>query len=130
MQREEHMTEQGITRRRALKAAAVAGVVGALGAPSLAMADEADGRIRWDIVNIFPISSCLRGGGHAPAFAQDGARITITGSGTFPNVKNRCMPNVTGGGTWSCTPGTAARAAFRGAGPSKATELPGGTPAP
>jgi len=124
------MTEQGITRRRALKAAAVAGVVGALGAPSLAMADEANGRIRWDIVNIFPISSCLRGGGHASAFAQDGARITITGSGTFPNVKNRCMPNVTGGGTWSITPGTAASGCFMGSGTFRVEELLGWTLAP
>src|SRR5438045_9651743 len=108
------MTEQGITRRRALKAAAVAGVVGALGAPSLAMADEADGRIRWDIVNIFPISSCLRGGGHASALAPDGARITITRSGTFAHDEKRCMPNLTGGVTRSIAPRTAASGCFMG----------------
>lgn len=125
------MAAQRITRRRALKAAALVGVAGALGAPSQALADEGGGRIRWDIVNIFPLTdACLRPGGHASAFAADGAKITIMGSGTFPNVRNRCMPNVTGGGTWSITPETATAGCFMGNGTFKVTDLLSWTSAP
>lgn len=131
------MAAQRITRRRALKAAALVGVAGALGAPSQALADEGGGgRIRWDIVNIFPLTDCLRPGGHASAFAQDGAKIMITGSGTFPDVRNRCTDGVTGGGTWSITPGTSASGCFSGTGTYKVKELlswtlaPGVFPAP
>ena len=126
------MTTERITRRRILAGAAAVGVVGALGASASASADEGEGegRIRWDIVNLFPLSSCVRGGGHASSFAQDGAKITITGSGTFPDVRNRCTGGVTGGGTWSITPGTAASGCFSGSGTFRVTELLSWTPAP
>src|SRR5712691_7809571 len=106
------------------KVTAAAGLVGALGRPAPARADEEDNnegeRVRWDFPNVF--TPCTTPGGHASARAQDGARITIAGSGTFPNVRNRCSRRVTGGGTWTITPGTAS-GCFSGSGTFKVTEL-------
>jgi hypothetical protein len=119
------MTRPKITRRQVLKGATAAGALGVVGAPAalLAHGDDDDGhRIRWDIVNIFPLGSCLRPGGQASARAQDSSRITLTGSGTFPNVRNRCSRQVTGGGTWTIAPGTAA-GCFTGNGTFRVTEL-------
>jgi len=124
------LSEPRITRQQVLKGAVAAGVVGALGGPASAFADdrEGGGRIRWDIVNV--LTPCVTPGGHASAFAQDGAKITLTGSGTFPNVRNRCKDDVTGGGTWSITPGTAASGCFSGSGTFKVKELLSWSPAP
>jgi len=122
------VTEKKITRRRALKVAAFVGVAGALGAPAQALADEGGGKVRWDIVNI--LTPCVSPGGHASAFAQDGSKITIAGSGTFPNVRNRCTDDVTGGGTWSITPGTSTSGCFTGSGTFTVKELLSWTPAP
>lgn len=125
------MARDKITRRQVLKGAAAAGALGALGAPAAVFGDRDDRgrdddhgqRIRWDIVNILPLSDCVRPGGHASARAQDGARITLTGRGTFPNIRNRCSRDVTGGGTWTVTPGTSAMGCFTGSGTFKVTEL-------
>jgi hypothetical protein len=122
------MSRQKITRRQVLKGAAAAGALGALGAPAAVLAnkdkdDHGGGRIRWDIVNILPLAECVQPGGHASARAQDGARITVTGSGTFPNVRNRCSRRVTGGGTWTITPGTSGTGCFTGSGTFRVTEL-------
>jgi hypothetical protein len=124
------MARQKITRRDILKGTAAAGLLGALGAPAAVLADKDDKdkddddgqRIRWDIVNILPLADCVKPGGHASARAQDGAKITVTGSGTFPNVRNRCSRHVTGGGTWTITPGTSP-GCFGGSGNYKVTEL-------
>lgn len=120
------MAREKMTRRQVLKGAAAAGALGALGAPAAVLADRGkDGhggeRIRWDLVNI--LTPCATPGGHASARAADGARITITGSGTFPNVRNRCRRDVTGGGTWEIVPGTAGMTCFTGSGTFKVTEL-------
>jgi hypothetical protein len=123
------MADPQITRRDVLKGAAAVGVLGALGAPALAFAqDGAEVRIRWDLPNIF--TPCPEAGGHASARAVDGARITLTGSGTFPNVRNRCRRDVTGGGTWEITPGSAPSGCFSGSGTYTVTELLSWTPAP
>jgi hypothetical protein len=55
------------------------------------------GRIRWDIVSFFP--GMVNSGGIASALANDGSRITVTGSGTFAVAGDGGHP-VTGGGTW------------------------------
>lgn len=116
------MAEPKITRREVLQSAAAVGVLGALGGPAAAFgADGPDVRLRWDIVNIF--TPCVEPDGHASATTVDGARITMMGSGTFPNV-NRCRKDVTGGGTWAITPGTAGSdGCFEGSGTFSVTEL-------
>ncbi len=55
--------------------------------------------IRWDIVtlNFAEAPVTARAGGISSALAQDGSRITITGTGTFVPGRPRA---VTGGGTW------------------------------
>lgn len=129
------MTRQKITRRQLLKGGAAAGVLGALGGPGAVLADRDDDegrkkgkRIRWDIVNV--LTGCAEPGGHASARAVDGARITIMGSGTFPDVRNRCSRHVTGGGTWAVVPGTSPAGCFTGNGTFKVTELLKWDPAP
>ncbi len=91
-----------ITRRHILKAAGAAGVVSVL-APSVAFADEdeADGRIRWDLITI--ANGCVSPGGTSAARAEGATTIRMTGHGTFPNVHHRCVGDVTGGGTWTVT---------------------------
>ncbi|MGH2948357.1 MAG: hypothetical protein ACRDPC_19225 [Solirubrobacteraceae bacterium] len=94
-------------RRQVLKGAVGLGVAGVLYSPQAALAHGRKGaRYRWDIVNLgFPGPLCAREGGRASSKAQDGARITITGSGTFRDGRE-CSRKVTGGGTWTITPGT------------------------
>jgi hypothetical protein len=123
--------QKGITRRQILTGSAAAGVLGALGSPSavLAHGDDHGTRIRWDIVNV--LTPCVSPGGHASARSQDGAKITIRGSGTFPNFRNRCSRLVTGGGTWEIVPGTAGvTGCFAGQGHFRVTELLSWAPAP
>jgi len=57
--------------------------------------------IRWDIPSVdFKTSPLtLSPGGHASAFANDGTKITLTGSGTLRSNSGRPQ-DVTGGGTW------------------------------
>ena len=126
------MAHHKITRRQILRGGTAAGVLGALGVPGtvLAHGDDDDGRrIRWDIVNI--LTPCVTPGGHASARSQDGARLTIRGSGTFPSIRNRCSRHVTGRGTWEITPGTAGTATgcFAGSGTFRVTELLSWVPA-
>jgi hypothetical protein len=47
--------------------------------------------------------------------------LTLTGSGTFPDVRNRCDKRVTGGGTWSIASGDTE--CFTGNGTYRVTEL-------
>lgn len=53
--------------------------------------------IRWNIVNVSP-TLVVDAGGQASARAEDGSKITLTGSGTFRI--DELSNNVTGGGTW------------------------------
>jgi hypothetical protein len=64
-------------------------------AASFSQASTSDQKYRWDIIHIVngsPIS-----GGMASAKANDGSKITFTGSGTFQANND---DEVTGGGTW------------------------------
>jgi hypothetical protein len=116
------MKDLHTTRRQILKGAAAAGALGALGVPAAVFAEDDEGgrRVRWDIPLVG--SGCVSPGGTAAAHAADGAQLTITGTGTFPDVRNRCVKNVTGGGTWSITPGTDPHC-FMGSGTYRVTEL-------
>jgi len=56
-----------------------------------------DKMIRWDIVSLQPPNAMA--GGIASARANDGSKITLTGSGTFAESDGD-DDDVTGGGTW------------------------------
>jgi len=66
-------------------------------APGAASAQENQGRFRgqWDLIKVSPIDLTAYSG-EAVASAQDGSKITMTGSGTF----GLTSAHVTGGGTW------------------------------
>jgi len=56
-----------------------------------------DQKFRWDIISVNFATGTVSAGGMASSRANDGSKITLTGSGTFgPNGEN----DVTGGGTW------------------------------
>jgi hypothetical protein len=59
-------------------------------------------KMRWDIVQLSgsPPTLAVSPGGKASADAENGNRITITGTGTFRPGKSR---DVSGGGTWATT---------------------------
>ena len=60
-------------------------------------AREGDHGFRWDIISVDFATGTLSAGGIASADANDGSKITLTGSGTF-RVGDE--DEVTGGGTW------------------------------
>jgi hypothetical protein len=117
-----------ITRRQILKGAGAAGVIGVLGVPAAVLADEDEraGRVRWDLIAI--VGGCVSPGGTSSAKAEGDATIMMTGHGTFPNVRNRCLRNVTGGGTWTAT--SSDPRCLPGSGNYRVTELLSWTPAP
>ena len=55
------------------------------------------GRFRWDIISVDFATGTLSAGGVASADANDGSKVTLTGSGTF---RTGDQGEVTGGGTW------------------------------
>jgi hypothetical protein len=60
--------------------------------------DRDDITLRWDIVHLSTFTPLtFFAGGSASALAQDGSKITLTGSGTFQPGES---DDVTGGGTW------------------------------
>jgi TAT (twin-arginine translocation) pathway signal sequence len=124
------MKDLQITRRQILKGAGAAGVLGALAMPTGVLADEdtSEHRVRWDIPSIDFTVFAVNPGGHASARSNDGDRITITGSGTFPNVRNKCRRDVTGGGTWRI-PSASDPRCFSGSGTYNVVELLSWTPA-
>lgn len=110
--------------------------VSATGAHALpgmsATAAGSPARMRWDIVSIDFATGTASAGGVARARAEDGSRITLTGSGTFnPNAGK--LQNVTGGGTWKTF---APDASVTGSGPYQVTgfvsftQTPGTFPLP
>jgi hypothetical protein len=113
-----------VGRRRVLKAAGVAGALGVLGSPTAVFASRTgDARVRWDVIKIDFVAGCAMPGGTASAKAEDGSKITVTGSGTFvPGDPDE----VTGGGTWR-TEGGAVGAA---SGTYRVTSLVSWEPAP
>jgi len=60
-------------------------------------AREEDQRFRWDIISVDFATGTLSAGGVASADANDGSKITFTGSGTF---RAGGEDEVRGGGTW------------------------------
>lgn len=93
-----------VDRRRILKSAVGLGVLGAVGRIPVVRAGGSNAEYRWDIVNVF--GGCIEAGGHASSKSRDGARITVTGSGTFRDNPGNSQ-DVTGGGEWTITAGTA-----------------------
>ena len=91
-------------------------------------------KMRWDIVVLSPGSTPgtidISPGGSASAAAEDGSKITVTGSGTFRSNSGESQA-VTGGGTWSTS-----GAAGTGSGTYKVTGFvdfdvaPGTAPSP
>ena len=124
------MEDLRITRRQILKGVGAAGLAGALGTPVTAFADgdegEGRGRVRWDLIQI--VDGCVSPGGTSSAQAEGATTIMMTGSGTFPNVRNRCVRGVTGGGTWTVS--SADARCLPGSGHYRVTELLSWTPAP
>ncbi len=106
------MSEPRISRRQILKTAGAMGVIGALSSSTTALADdhheedneEEEARVRWDIISLSLGAGkvVLSAGGRASAAAEDGSKITLTGSGTFRPGHRK---PVTGGGTWSKSAG-------------------------
>lgn len=83
-----------ISRRDLLKGAGAAGVLGAVGIPTTVFADGM--RVRWDIISVDFSTGTLSPGGIASARANDGSKITLTGSGTFSTGGG-----TNGGGNWT-----------------------------
>lgn len=128
------MTDPKITRRQVIKGAAAVGALGAVGVPAAAFADGDNGgnergrRVQWDLISIDFTVFCVNPGGTASARSTDGDRITFTGSGTFPDVRNSCRRDVTGGGTWEI-PSSSDPRCFKGSGTYKVVELLSWNPA-
>jgi len=84
-----------LSRREVLRGVGAVGLLGALGTPTAVFADET--KVRWDIISVDFAAGTVSAGGVASALANDGSKVTLTGSGTFqPDEDN----DVTGGGTW------------------------------
>lgn len=62
-------------------------------------ASASNHHMRWDIISVDFSTGTLSAGGIASAQANDGSRITLTGSGTFRSNPGNPQ-DVTGGGTW------------------------------
>lgn len=67
------------------------------GATGSSSSDEQE--MRWDLVNINFTTSTVLAGGSVSARAQDGSKITLTGSGRFE--ADDFGSRATGGGTWT-----------------------------
>src|SRR5207245_11015060 len=90
------MKDVRLSRRQVLKGAGAVGVLGALGIPITVFAD--DKRVRWDIISVDFATGTLLAGGIAYTLANDGSKITLTGSGTFGVGGDK---GVTGRGHWT-----------------------------
>jgi uncharacterized protein YfaQ (DUF2300 family) len=62
-------------------------------------ASASNHHMRWDIINVNFATGTLSAGGVASARANDGSKITLTGSGTFRSNPGNPQ-DVAGGGTW------------------------------
>ena len=65
---------------------------------SVAQATSND-QFRWDLISVNFANGTVSAGGHDSAKANDGSKITLTGSGTFRSNSGNPQ-DVTGGGTW------------------------------
>jgi hypothetical protein len=99
-----------VNRRQVLKGIG-AGAAGALigptaFGPTAAVAEGRKAHYRWDLINLFnQAPPCAEAGGEASSKSQDGARITLTGSGTFRDGRVGSK-QVTGGGDWTIAAGS------------------------
>jgi len=99
-----------VNRRQALMGIGV-GAAGVLIGPSALGTSAAAGggrkaHYRWDLVNLFKQDPpCAEAGGENSSKSQDGARLTLTGSGTFRDGPVGSK-KVTGGGDWTITAGS------------------------
>ncbi len=73
-------------------------------APSFS-ASASNHHMRWDIISVDFSTGTLSAGGIASARANDGSKITLTGSGTFRSNPGNPQ-DVTGGGTWQTSTGS------------------------
>lgn len=73
-------------------------------APSFS-ASASNQHMRWDIISVDFSTGTLSAGGIASARANDGSKITLTGSGTFRSNPGNPQ-DVTGGGTWQTATGS------------------------
>jgi len=62
-------------------------------------ASASNHHMRWDIISVDFATGTLSAGGVASARANDGSKITLTGSGTFRSNPGNPQ-DVAGGGTW------------------------------
>jgi hypothetical protein len=62
-------------------------------------ASASNQRMRWDIISVNFATLTLSAGGVASARANDGSKITLTGSGAYRSNPGNPQ-DVTGGGTW------------------------------
>jgi hypothetical protein len=69
---------------------------------TIAPAANASTIIRWDIINFTVVNGTptITAGGKATAIAEDGSKITLTGSGAFFAGSPTGSTLATGGGTW------------------------------
>ena len=116
------MKDVVVSRRQVLKGAGAFGVLGALGIPTTVFADGST--VRWDIISVNFGTGTLSAGGKASAQANDGSKITLTGSGTFQPGED---DETDGGGTWWTFDPTGTQT---GTGTYKTKGLVSWTPAP
>ncbi|HKA11358.1 MAG TPA: hypothetical protein VKI99_12910 [Candidatus Dormibacteraeota bacterium] len=122
------MRKVPLSRREVLRGVGAVGVLGALGTPTGVFADETT--VRWDIISVDFAAGTVSAGGVASALANDGSKITLTGSGTFPPDEEG---DVTGGGTWktfSRTGGQTGSGTYRVTGFVSWERAPGTPPLP
>src|SRR6266852_1749435 len=68
-------------------------------------ASASNHHMRWDIISVDFATLTLSAGGVASARANDGSKITLTGSGTYRSNPGNPR-DVTGGGTWQTSTGS------------------------
>ncbi len=68
-------------------------------------ASASNHHMRWDIISVDFATLTLSAGGVASARANDGSKITLTGSGTYRSNPGNPQ-DVTGGGTWQTSTGS------------------------
>jgi hypothetical protein len=115
-----------VSRRRILKAVGATAALGIVLGPETVLADDEKNRkVSWNLVNLNFTNNHVTAGGHASAFANDGSKMTMTGSGTF-RATSGDPEDVTGGGTWETSGG----AVGAGSGTYRVTKLVTFTPEP
>src|SRR5206468_1354180 len=95
-------------------------------------ASASNHHMRWDIIDVNFATGTLSAGGVASARANDGSKITLTGSGTFRSNPGNPQ-DVAGGGTWEtfdASGGTTGNGSYTVTGLVSFTVAPGAPPLP